>query len=319
GVHMESGSSNLILRNGTITGWGGDGVDEVDNSATDGIYEHIHATGNSSDGLRLNEKCVITACKLDHNTGNGVSTSGRATIKDCTASNNGLDGIHNGNGDPTTGRATIKDCTASDNGVDGIYFGSGSVIDSVASSNGDSGIVAFDEPAFFKNCVAFDHNGGGAGLRSGAGGKFSDCISRYNSFGIDVGYFGNVTNCTLKNNGNGIFGGGSNHIVGNMLEGNGDGISLYENRNVIDGNQVINGGTGIHIQTLFAGGGIRNLIIRNTVGNNTTNFDIVAGNRFGPIVDITTGATPAVSGNSAADTTTTTHPWANLTYCQEPP
>ena len=137
--------------------------------------------------------------------------------------------------------------------------------------------------------------------------------------GIDIGYFGSVTNCTVKNNPLGIYGGGSNHLVGNICEGNGNGISLYENRNVIDGNQVINGGTGILIQVVFTGGGVRNLIIRNTVGNNSTNFDIPAGNRFGPIVDITTGATPAVSGNSAADTTTTTHPWANLTYCQEPP
>ena len=129
--------------------------------------------------------------------------------------------------------------------------------------------------------------------------------------GIDVGFYGTVTNCTVKNNPLGIFGGGSNHIVGNMAEGNGDAINLYENRNVIDGNQLINGGTGIKLTA------VRNLIIRNMVGNNSTNFDVAAGNRFGPIVDITTGATPAVSGDSAADTTTTTHPWANLTYCQD--
>ncbi len=52
GIHMETGSSKLTLRNGTIAGWGGDGVDEVDADAQDGIYENIHATGNTGDGLR---------------------------------------------------------------------------------------------------------------------------------------------------------------------------------------------------------------------------------------------------------------------------
>ena len=44
---------------------------------------------------------------------------------------------------------------------------------------------------------------------------------------------------------------------------------------------------------------VRNPIMR-TVGNNANNSDVAAGNRFGPIVDITTGAMCAVSGNSAA-------------------
>jgi hypothetical protein len=186
-----------------------------------------------------------------------------------------------------------------------------------SASKSQSGIQVFDEPVLIKNCVAFENND--AGLRAGAGAKFSDCISRQNFMGIDIGYFSTVTNCMVKNNGLGIYGGGSNHIVGNMCEGNSDGINVYENRNVIDGNQVLNGGTGIKIQTVFKGGGVRNLVIRNMVGNNSINFDIVEGNRYGPIIDITTGLTPSVSGDSAPDTTSTTHPWANFTYAQEAP
>lgn len=294
GVHMEAGSSKLTLRNGTIAGWQGDGVDEVDADAQDGIYENLHVTGNSFDGLRLDEKCVVTACKTDHNGVYGISVNGQATI---------------------------KDCTSSDNGSSGIFLGKGSVLDSVVSSNGECGIEVFDEPVLIKNCVAFDHHdNAGVGVKIGVGGKVADCVSRENNLGVEIGFFGSVTGCMVKNNALGVYGGGSNRIVGNMAEGNSEGISFYENRNVIDGNQVLNGGTGIRVQSLFSGGGVRNLIIRNTVGNNFTNFDIVAGNRYGPIVDLTAGSPAAVVGNSATSTLTAegVHPWANFTYAQEP-
>ncbi len=286
GVHVESGNTRLTVRNGTITSWGGDGVDEIDGGATDGIYENIRATGNSADGLRLNEKCVVTACKLDHNSGSGMSCGGRATI---------------------------KNCTANDNVLLGFYFGAGSILDSIASSNGGNGIESFDEPVLIKNCVVFES--GDTGIRSGGGGKIADCISRLNNFaGIDTGYYATVTNCTVKNNGIGIFVGGFSQIVGNMGEGNGDGISTYDDQNVIDGNQMANGGTGIHVMS----GSIHNLIIRNRVShdpaNPATNYDIAADNHYGPIVDLTGTGTPAVSGSSAADTTTTSHPWANFSF-----
>jgi hypothetical protein len=70
---------------------------------------------------------------------------------------------------------------------------------------------------------------------------------------------------------------------------------------VIDGNQALNGGTGIKVT------GVRNLIIRNMVGNNSPNYDIAAGNRYGPIVDLTTGPTaPLVNGNLKSSVTNTT-------------
>lgn len=286
GVHVESGNTRLTVRNGTISGWGGDGVDEIDGGATDGIYQNIHATVNGADGLRLNEKCVVTACKLDHNSGSGMSCGGRATI---------------------------KDCTSNDNVLLGFYFGAGSILDSVASSNGSLGIQSFDEPVLIKNCVVF--GSGDTGIRSDGGGKIVDCISRLNSFaGIDTGYYATVSNCTVKNNPIGIFVGGFSQIAGNMGEGNGDGIATYDDQNVIDGNQMANGGTGIHVLA----NSIHNLIIRNRVSHDpafpATSYDIPADNRYGPIVDLTGVGTPAVSGNTAADTTTTSHPWANFVF-----
>jgi hypothetical protein len=292
GIHMESGSSKLTLRNGTITGWGGDGVDEVDNGATDGIYEEIHATGNNGDGLRLSDKCVVTSCKFDYNSGNGLSVDGRATI---------------------------KNCTANDNGLDGILFGAGSVLDSVASANGGPGIESNNEPNMIKNCVAFEN--GDAGIRSGGGGKILDCISRNNGFiGIDTGYYTSVTNCEVKNNEWGISVGGFCRIVGNMGEGNGDGIFVYDGQNLIDDNQMANSGKGIEV---IASSSNNNLIIRNRVSHRPTDpagsslyYIIAAGNIYGPIIDRTAGGAAAVGGTgaSAPDATATTHPWANFSF-----
>jgi hypothetical protein len=285
GMVVTAGNSRLAVRNGRVSGWGGDGIDEVEGGATDGIYENVHASGNTGDGLRLGNKCTVKSCSLTGNLGYGVSVDGRATFTGCTAGNNGLSGF---------------------------YFGAGSVLDSLASSNADNGFESFDEPVLMKDCVAYDH--ANAGFRTGGGGKVTDCISRDNGTGIDANYFSTVTNCMVKNNGWGVFAGGSCHISGNMCEGNGEGISTYQGNNVVDGNRVINGGTGIKIAAPFAESK-HNVIIRNVVGRNTENYDIAPDNRYGPIVDITaTGTSGFIGAGNAASTLNNADPWANFAY-----
>ncbi|MBX7208738.1 MAG: hypothetical protein K1X78_10530 [Verrucomicrobiaceae bacterium] len=49
-------------------------------------------------------------------------------------------------------------------------------------------------------------------------------------------------------------------------------------------------------------------------GINTTNYEIVASNRYGPIVDLTAPGSAAVSGSSAASVLTNTEPNANFSH-----
>lgn len=49
-------------------------------------------------------------------------------------------------------------------------------------------------------------------------------------------------------------------------------------------------------------------------GINTTNYEIAASNRYGPIVDITATGSAAVSGSSAASVLTNTEPNANYSH-----
>ncbi|MGB8169019.1 MAG: NosD domain-containing protein [Chthoniobacteraceae bacterium] len=287
GVRFTDGNNRLTLRNGTINGWDDDGVSEYagEGTATEGIYENLHLTGNGGSGMRLGDKCTVRACKFTGNFNYGLFANGRATI---------------------------SRCTASDNGFAGIYFGSGSVLDSVSALNGGSGFESFGEPALMEDCVAFEN--GDTGFRTVGGAKIADCISRSNSgAGFDASYFSTVTGCTAKNNPWGIFVGGSCHIVGNFCEGNGDGIYAYADRNEIDGNHILNGGTGIKVDPGSVAAK-HNLVARNIVGSNATNYNIAADNRVGPTIDITAGGTPAATGNSAADTTTALDPWTNFTY-----
>jgi hypothetical protein len=59
---------------------------------------------------------------------------------------------------------------------------------------------------------------------------------------------------------------------------------------------------------------VGNLINKNSAKTNTTNYRIVADNRYGPIVDLTAAGTAAVNGNSAAGTTVNADPQANFAY-----
>ena len=93
--------------------------------------------------------------------------------------------------------------------------------------------------------------------------------------------------------------GGNSTIIGNNCNNNAVGINIVSARSRIEGNNVEQNGTGI------GGVGKKNIIIKNTAARNSTNFDIVADNGVGEIIDVSLSAgVPITSGN----------PWANFTY-----
>jgi len=90
--------------------------------------------------------------------------------------------------------------------------------------------------------------------------------------------------------------------------GDGAGIHATGSDNRIEGNNCTGADRGIDVDV--AG----NIIIKNTCSGNTINWTIVANNVVGPILDRTAPASAAISGNSAPDSTGSTHPNANFTY-----
>jgi parallel beta-helix repeat protein len=101
-------------------------------------------------------------------------------------------------------------------------------------------------------------------------------------------------------------------IRGNNCSGNGTsasggaGIHATGDNNRIEGNKCADADRGIDIDSTG------NIIIRNTCSDNTTNWTIIAGNAYGPIVATPAGA--AVNGNTAASALGSTDANANYSY-----
>jgi len=118
-----------------------------------------------------------------------------------------------------------------------------------------------------------------------------------------------IQNSTVQfNGGDGIRVGSECLIRENNSVYNAAGVHSTGTNNRIEGNNVVGNGRGINVEATG------NLIIKNSAKGNTIDYAIAASNRYGPIVDISAAGAPAVSGKSAADTTATSHPWANFSY-----
>ncbi|MEO5722423.1 MAG: hypothetical protein ABIR71_13265 [Chthoniobacterales bacterium] len=118
------------------------------------------------------------------------------------------------------------------------------------------------------------------------------------------------------NKGDGIHVSNDSLVTGNTCDsnglgtgGDGAGIHATASDNRIESNNVTDNDRGIDVDQ----GG--NLIIKNSAsGSSFNNYEVVANNVYGAIVDRTAPASAAVSGNSAAASAATTDPWANFSF-----
>ena len=298
---------NIVIRNGTISGMGGNGINLGDNSSNHRI-ERVNATNNGAIGIRFGYNGVVESCQaysndssgivcfgsnsLIHsctaydNGGSGIILTGAGTITDCTSMNNVSVGFRTGPG------ATVGRCTARLNGFDGFDLGSSATIDACAAyDNGGDGIDASTNCTITNCTVAFSTDNGILAVGSGV---ISNCSAYANTAdGI------RVANDTL--------------VRGNLCDSNGNsgdgaGIHATGSDNRIEGNHCSDNDRGIDIDA--AG----NFIIRNTCASNTNGWVIAANNIFGPIIDRRAPASAAVNGFAAASTLGSTDPNANFSY-----
>jgi len=279
--------TNITVRNGSVRGWGDEGVDLgsnvainsaiIDVRASDntgfgiaiGSYSTITgctATRNTSGGIFGQFNCTITACMVSFNTGNGVATGQGSTITGCTTSRNTGNGILTGDG------CTITGCTAQVNTLNGIAAGNGNTITGcTASYNTASGITT--NGSMIAGCTTAYNTNNGIRVESG-------CVVLANT-------------CFSNGSGSGV----------------GAGILAAGSDNRIEGNNCTGADRGIDVD------GAGNIIIKNTCsGNTTANWDIVANNVVGPILDRAAPASASILGNSAPSSLGTTDPNANFTY-----
>lgn len=215
-----------------------------------------------------------------------VSDTG-SCVRDSYASNNLGIGISVGVG------STITNCVARGNAEEGIFCTSDSVIGNCVSElNGIHGIYAFQNTLI------------------------RDCLATNNAIrGIYVVERSTIVRCRVeRNDASGIVAGADcvvreNDCFANGASGSLDAGIWNAGRNtLIEGNSCISTNRGIRVTSSGS------LIIRNTCASNATNYDILANNRYGSIVNITATGAAAVSGSSAPSTLTSTDPWANFAY-----
>lgn len=132
GIVVTGTHSNIMVRNGTVSGWTADGINMAGfGAATAVVVERIAASGNGDDGINLGGRVVIRDCTADGNGQNGLNTLGESFITSCMVSSNGSDGIG------CSGKALVTRCLVVNNAVDGIEVGTGSVVtENVCNANG---------------------------------------------------------------------------------------------------------------------------------------------------------------------------------------
>ncbi len=323
-----AGGVNIAVFNGSVSGWGGDGIDAVTGMANVRI-DGIRASGNGADGIKVGVDSLVSNCSAFDNSGDGIETGDGCSVLSCTARANDVNGLRAGGGNTVTGCAsmlngidgitigiasTISCCSAQANVGAGIRSSTSSTISSCSAENNSTfGIVAADFSAIagctaaangsngieagnsvtVSGCSSYDNTGHGITAASGC--EVTGCTSRFNStHGIRV-----VSNCAVR----------ENTSTSNGTVGPGSGIFALGSDNRIDGNHCTDNDVGVECDV----GG--NLIIRNTCAGNTTfDWSLVADNVFGPIIDRRSPGSGLVEGFSAASTLGSTDANANYSY-----
>lgn len=104
----------VIIRDGTITGWGGNGI--TAGNANNCEFMRLRIITNGGIGLKVGGGNTVANCIVMGNAGDGIDTTSNALLTDCNVSGN-VKGLSTGNG------CTVRNCTVNDNLNSGIITG----------------------------------------------------------------------------------------------------------------------------------------------------------------------------------------------------
>ena len=74
GINIAGAYTNIVVRNGTINGWGNDGING-NNLSQNMVLEHLVISANTVNGVQGNN-CIISDCSIQNNQWNGISIVG---------------------------------------------------------------------------------------------------------------------------------------------------------------------------------------------------------------------------------------------------
>jgi len=278
GIQIPTTYTNLVVRNGTITGWGADGVNSYNSGyPRNQVFEHLTISANGGRGLTTEAGCIVRDCLFIGNVSDGLSSVG-GDVGGCISRNNGNFGFNLVN-------SSARQCLAEYNSNAGFSLNASRALDCVSQNNPGSGIICFGVGDEIRRCRIIYSGGIGINL---AGGNVANVIEE----------------CEIANNSSyGIYsvGTGGSMISKNNFNLNGFGaIVIGDNNNVIEDNHVVTA-SGVYGIAISSSGYTNNVVIKNVVvgGGAAYNYSNIGGaNDFGPV-------------SSAA---TATSPWANISH-----
>lgn len=257
GINVKAGRRTIVIRNGIVSHWGGDGVNAGASSVSSVQVEELLSNTNGSAGVRVNSLSSVLRCQANENNGHGIVGVGVSIlVKDCVASFNKLDGINL----PTS--SSVIDCTARDNFDDGIVLAGGAYVAGCSSvANDAAGIVVSGPGSTVVNCSIAAS--GQEGLRIGSETyAFNNNVDQSGSGGVHANILVTLTGNRLE----------ANHAIGGDI-----GISVQSNRNFVIRNTVGGSLSGTNYQVVAGNfvGPINNVSAGGTITNVNpwTNFE----------------------------------------------
>lgn len=273
GIAINVISTNLVIRNGSVSGWGGAGVSA---SSRHGRLEKVHALYNGGDGISVSDFWSVIGCQARANGDDGIVTASSGLVEDCVSMGNAGDGIQVGTG------GIVRNSRVGTNAGDGMVLSSGAIVES---------------------CTI--HNSGRNGIRNSGEGHhrvLRSTVQRSALHGIDLNNCCNVVtdNLITLSGYDGIRVLNDSMVARNNVHASGQttnagaGIRVVDTRNRVEDNLVSANDNGIATGTFG-----NSLIIRNQANDNNTNYVILGTQNVGPILN----ATGAMTNLS---------PWANF-------
>lgn len=179
GVSLVSSRSGISLRGGSVTAWGGPGVDL--STGMDTLVERVNVTMSGGPGIRLGSG-IAEACFVANNTGHGLDAADSSLVRNCHARSNANAGI------AATSRSLIEGCVAAQND-NGITAQSHSSIRGCVATGSPQGI-AVGHDCWIENSLASICQIGFrlATIES----VVTGCVANFSSIGVEAGSPGNV-------------------------------------------------------------------------------------------------------------------------------
>jgi parallel beta-helix repeat protein len=81
GIYILGSYTNITIRNGTVTGWGVDGIgfDYPIVSPQNMILENLTVTANGKHGIAIGNNCVVSDCTIQNNNWLGIDVNGNSS------------------------------------------------------------------------------------------------------------------------------------------------------------------------------------------------------------------------------------------------